>query len=42
MQSCQCECKSGGRKCNVNQKWKNNKCLCECKNQKEHPVFKKG
>ena len=29
--SCKCKCKFNGRKCNSNQKWKNNKCWCECK-----------
>ena len=29
--SCKYKCKFGGRKCNSNQKWNNNKCWCECK-----------
>ena len=29
--SLKCECKFDGRKCNLNQKWNNNKCWCECK-----------
>ena len=29
--SCEYKCKFGGRKCNSNQKWKNDKCWCECK-----------
>ena len=29
--SCECECKFDGRKCNSNQRWNNDKCLCECK-----------
>ena len=32
--------KSDGRKCNSNQKWNNDKCRCECKNPKEHHVYK--
>ena len=39
--SCKCECKFDSRKCNLNQKWNNNKCPCECKNPKEHQC-KKG
>ena len=34
--SCQCTCKFDGRKCNLNQKWNNNKCRCEFKNPREH------
>ena len=30
--SCECKCKFDGKKCNSNQKWKNNKCSSECKN----------
>ena len=30
--SCESKCKSGGRKCNSNQKWNNDKCRCESKN----------
>ena len=29
--SCKCKCKFHGRKCNLNQKWNNDKCWCECK-----------
>ena len=29
--SCECKCKFDGRKCNLNQKWNNDKCQCECK-----------
>ena len=29
--SCECEYKFGGRKCNSNQKWNNDKCRFECK-----------
>ena len=32
---CKCECNFDGRKCNLNQKWDNNKCRCECKNLKK-------
>ena len=39
--SCKCKCKFDGRKCNSNQRWNNNKSLCECKNLKEHHVRKK-
>ena len=28
---CQCKCKFDGRKCNSNQKYKNDNCWCECK-----------
>ena len=28
---CDCKCKFDGEKCNSNQKWNNDKCLCECK-----------
>ena len=30
------ECMLDGRKCNLNQKWKKDKCWCECKNLEEH------
>ena len=29
--SCECKCKSHGRKCNSDQWWNNDKCRCECK-----------
>ena len=29
--SCECKCKFDGIKCNSNQWWNNNKCLCHCK-----------
>ena len=29
------KCNVDGRKSNSNQKWNNNKCLCECKNQRK-------
>ena len=29
--SCECKCKFAGRKCNLNKKWNNDKCWCECK-----------
>ena len=31
--SCECKCKFDGRKCNSNQWWNSNKCLCEGKKQ---------
>ena len=34
--SCECKCKSDGRKCNSDQKWNSNKYRCKCKNLKEH------
>ena len=34
--SCQCKCKFDDRKYNLNQKWNNEKCRCECKNVKSH------
>ena len=40
--SCKCKCKFDGRKCNLNQKWNNNKCLCTCKNPKEYFVSQIG
>ena len=40
--SWKCECKLDGRKCNLNQKWNNDNCWCECKNQKEHHVYEKN
>ena len=30
--SWECKCKFDGRKCNSEQKWNNDKCQCECKN----------
>ena len=38
---CECKCKFDGRKCNSNQKWSKDKCLCECKNPREHNVSEK-
>ena len=29
--SSECKCKFEGRKYNLNQKWNNDKCWCECK-----------
>ena len=34
--SYECKCKFDGRKCNLNQRWKNDKYRCECKNSREH------
>ena len=27
----ECKCEIDGRKCNLNQKWNNDKCRCKCK-----------
>ena len=40
--SWKCESKFDGRKCNLNQKWNNGVCWCECKIFKENRVYKKG
>ena len=29
---CKCKCTFDARKCNLNQKWNNDQCQCECKN----------
>ena len=34
-----CGCKFDSKNCNSDQKWKNEKCKCECKNPKEHQVI---
>ena len=34
--SYECKCQFDGRKCNLNQRWKNDKYRCECKNPREH------
>ena len=39
--SCKCECNFDNKKCYSNQKWNNDKCLCECKNPKEHRLCEK-
>ena len=39
--SCECKGKFDGRKCNSNQKWKNDKCRGECKNPRKHHVREK-
>ena len=36
------KCKFDGRNCNLNLKWNNCKCWCECKNPKKHRVCNKG
>ena len=36
--SCECKFKIDGRKCNLNQKWNNDKCQCGCKNRRKHLV----
>ena len=38
--SCKCRWRFDSRKCNSHQKWNNNKCLCQCKNPKDHHVYK--
>ena len=35
---CECICNFDSRKCNLNQKWNNDKCRCECK---KHNICKK-
>ena len=37
--SCECKSKFYGRKCKLNQEWNNDKCRCECNNQRKH-VYK--
>ena len=39
--SCECKCSFDGSKCDLDQRWNKNKCLCECKNPKEHNVCEK-
>ena len=39
--TCKCKCKFDGRKCNLSQKWTNNKFRCECKNPKKHNACEK-
>ena len=39
--SCKCKCKFDGRKYNLNQKWNNDKCRCECKSATKHCVCEK-
>ena len=39
--SCELKCKFDGKKFNSNQKWNNDKHLCECKNLKEHNAYEK-
>ena len=36
--SCKCNCKFDNRKCNLNQKWNNDKCRCKCK---KHYIYEK-
>ena len=36
--SCDCKCKFDDRKCNLNQKWNNDKYQCKCKNTTKHHV----
>ena len=35
---CKCQCKFDDRKCNLNQKWNNDKCWCKCK---KHDICEK-
>ena len=39
--SCRCKYKFDGKICNLNQKWNNNKCWCECKYPREQDACKK-
>ena len=39
--TCECKCKLDSRKCSSNQNWNNDKSRCECRNFKEHRVWKK-
>ena len=32
--SCECKCRIDGNKCNADQWWNNDKCLCECKKRR--------
>ena len=34
--SCECKCIFDGRNCNSNQKWNNDKCWCECKQEQDY------
>ena len=34
--SCECRCELDGKKCNLTQKWNNDKCKCECKRLWRH------
>ena len=38
--SCECRCEFNGRKCNLRQKWNNNKCQCHCKKPIKHRACK--
>ena len=40
--SCECKCTFDGRKCNSDQKWKEELCLCECKKLKDFMCAKKN
>ena len=39
--SCKYKCNFDGTKCNLNQKWNNNKCQRECKNLQEYNLCEK-
>ena len=38
--SYECKCKFDDITCNLNQKWKKDKCRCTCKNPIKHCVYK--
>ena len=38
---CKYKCKFDVRKCNFNQKWNNDRCLCKCKNLEQHHACRK-
>ena len=35
---CECRCEFYGRKCNLGQKWNNDKCQCECEKPVKHRI----
>ena len=36
--SCESKCRLNDKKCNLNQRWNNNKCLFDCQNARKHHV----
>ena len=36
--SCKSKCRLNDKKCNLNQRWNNNKCLFDCQNARKHHV----
>ena len=36
--SCESKCRLDDKKCNLNQRWNNNKCLFDCQNARKHHV----